>query len=153
MLCMVPLETTLECPEVGLNDNLQPFSIKGTPAEIFRPPIFANTIFSQSSNLGGGACYPLLKVGGSLPILKVGRLLDPFGVWGLLPPLFGLGGLLVPILGSDGCQPMWGVVRPIFSIGGLLAAFGGWELVVCTSPISFRVCIFHNKKIHIYLIY
>ena len=47
-MCLVPLETTLGCTEVVLNDNLAPLSIKGTRAEIFRLPNFANTIW------GGG---------------------------------------------------------------------------------------------------
>ena len=33
---------------------------------------------------------------------------------------------------------------------GLLALFGG--LVVGAGPISFRVCIFHNQKMHVHLV-
>ena len=107
MLCMVPLETTLECPEVGLNDNLQPFSIKGTPAEIFRPPIFANTIFSQSSNLGGGLLSPI----------KGWRVFTHSQGWEVVRPFWGLGVITPPIWA-------WWVVSPHFGVGWLLANVG-----------------------------
>ena len=63
---------------MGLNDNLAPLGIKGTPAEIFRLPIFANTIFSQSSKLWG--------------------LLAPFSVMGVVSPLYE-GGVISHLLG------------------------------------------------------
>ena len=44
-----------------------------------------------------------------------------------------------------------GMLAP-FWIWGVVSTFW-WGLVVCASPVSFRVCIFHNQKMHVYLIY
>ena len=62
--------THLGCTEEGLNDNLALLSIKGTPTEIFRLQNFANTIFSQSSNLGSLLAH--FKGWESLSLLGVG---------------------------------------------------------------------------------
>ena len=43
-----------------------------------------------------------------------------------------------------------GMLAP-FWIWGVFSTFW-WGLVVCASPVSFRVCIFHNQKMHVYLI-
>ena len=70
---------------------------------MFRPPIFANTIFQKSFNLGG--------------------LLDLFQVWDCVYRLFVLVGLWLTFLG-DGqlIVPFWvcgggGVVSPLFGVG------------------------------------
>ena len=51
-LCLVPMEMTIGCPEVGQTDNLAHLGIKGTPTEILLLPTFSNAIFSKSFNFG-----------------------------------------------------------------------------------------------------
>ena len=74
---------------------------------------------------------------------KIGGCQPPFLGLGVISTLLRVGGLLAPF-------SRWGVVSPLFRVGGLLAHFG--DLVVHTSPISFRVCIFQNQKMHVNLI-
>ena len=59
------------------------------------------------------------------------RGLDHFlGVRRVLKDILGVGGLLTPFWG-------WMSLCPLF---------GGEGVVVDVSPVSFRVCIFHNKN-------
>ena len=122
---------------MGLKDILASKGQKGTLTEMFRHPIFANTIFTKSFNYGG-LLNPFSGLGLLLPpfcawgpvidILVVGGSLSPFWCWGeLLAPCLGLGvvsplfirGLLVPFSGFRG------LLAPLFGVGVLLAFFGG----------------------------
>ena len=129
---------------MGLKDILASKGKRRILTKMFRPPIFANTIFSQSFNLGG-----------FLALFRFGIMFTPssclwacdrhFQVWGgALCTLFGVGGVASP--------PFWGweIVSPLFWDYWVVSPFWSlgfwWGLVFCTSPISFKVCIFHDQK-------
>ena len=102
---------------MGLKDILASKGKRRILTKMFRPPIFANTIFSQSFNLGGflalfrfgimftpssclWACDRHFQVWG-------GGSLYPFWCWGSCqPPFLGLGNSQPPFLGLLGCQPL-----------------------------------------------
>ena len=93
-MCLVPKETTLGYPELGLYDILASKSIKGIPDEMLWPANFANTIFLQSSNWEGGLLAPFKGLG----------VFTPF--WGLgvaVMDLKGVGGLICPFSRLRGC--------------------------------------------------
>ena len=75
-LCLVPMEMTIGCPEVGQTDNLAHLGIKGTPTEILLLPTFSNAIFSKSFNFG----FCVWGLGGVSPI---------FRIWGVVCPILG----------------------------------------------------------------
>ena len=88
---------------------MRTLGITGTPAEMFRPPTFANAIFH---------------------IVILGGVVYPFSRWG--------GGLLVPFSGFGGSYP------PFKALGVVKPHFGVWRALLC---------IFHNQKMHFYVIY
>ena len=116
---------------MGLYD-IAPLGIKG-PLLKYLACLFLLIKFSNIAPTwvaGWGVCvYPFLGLGGSL---------TPFKGWGLVSSLFRVWGLLAPLWGLD--------------VGSHFVGVGSGGLVVGASPISFRVCIFHNQKMHVYLI-
>ena len=121
---------------MGLKDILASKGKRRILTKMFRPPIFANTIFSQSFNLGG-----------FLALFRFGIMFTPssclwacdrhFQVWGgLFVPFLVLGELLAPLFGV-GKQ-----LAPFSGITGLLAPFGVWGFggVQC-----FALAPFHSK--------
>ena len=119
---------------------------------MFRPK-FLQLPFSQKASTQW-ACEPFSGLGLCLP---------PFCAWGLVIDI-GVGRIFVPFLVlGDVASPLldWGLFSHLFLHQGVVSPFlewvvvvspFWWGLVVCPNPVLFWVCIFHNKKMHVYLI-